>query len=245
MVALPSKLRAAGLHLCVTIATALMVWQLILFWYPGELINVMNGVAIYKILMVVELALGPLMSIIIYAPSKSLKELCIDYCIVGLIQLSALAYGLFTIAEARPSFLVLARDRIEIVRPIDIDKKNLTDVSGSQFELSVFSSVRSVCVNLPADTNERRALLMSALSGNDIHRLPKYYRDCAPNEWRKGAKSLSLLFSKMDLVRKFNGAKFDTDRCGWYQLTAPTAVKTAVVCEESNVVTHYLDFDPQ
>lgn len=47
-----------------------------------------------------------------------------DLIIIVLLQLSALIYGLHTMAEGRPAWLVFNVDRFDLVRVNDIDERN-------------------------------------------------------------------------------------------------------------------------
>lgn len=48
-----------------------------------------------------------------------------DLTVIAVLQLGALSYGLWTVAEGRPAWLVFAVDRFELVRVLDIDKRKL------------------------------------------------------------------------------------------------------------------------
>ena len=47
-----------------------------------------------------------------------------DLTVIALLQLSALGYGLWTVAEGRPAWLVYGANRFELVRTLDIDERN-------------------------------------------------------------------------------------------------------------------------
>ncbi|MEZ5510678.1 MAG: hypothetical protein R3F47_12400 [Gammaproteobacteria bacterium] len=68
---LKSKLKAAGLHALITLlvgmTTAVLVFVL---WYPASFAEMTGGLALFKLLLVVELILGPLMSLVIFNPQK-------------------------------------------------------------------------------------------------------------------------------------------------------------------------------
>ncbi|MDR7091703.1 hypothetical protein [Cellvibrio fibrivorans] len=243
-----SKLKAAALHFFITSVVALLVWQLIIFWYPGELMQVLDSLVAYKIIIVVELILGPLMTLVIYSPEKSIKELCSDYIVIGVIQLGALVYGVSIVAAARPAFLVLARDRVEIIRPLDIGEFEAGWPEDLPMTPSLFASTQYLCVTFPNDSEGRKKILLSVLAGKDIHRLPQYYRQCLDGEWFKDAKKIELLediVKKNDLdVSMLKNALVEFKDCGWYPLVALVEIKTAIVCPDGNNVRAYLDFDP-
>ena len=48
-----------------------------------------------------------------------------DFSVVGLLQLAALIYGLFTVFIARPVHLVFEFHRMAVVHAVDVDPKLL------------------------------------------------------------------------------------------------------------------------
>ena len=62
---------------------------------------------------VCDLALGPLISLVIYNSRKARRKLIIDYTIVGVVQLAALVYGVYIVAGTRPVYVAFSTDRIE------------------------------------------------------------------------------------------------------------------------------------
>ncbi|WP_034641857.1 hypothetical protein [Chitinilyticum aquatile] len=106
---------AAG-HLLVSLLIAGLAAALVfLLWYPSPMAALLNVAHIYSILLVVDACCGPLLTLILAAPGKPRRELISDLSLVGLIQLAALGYGLYTLETARPVALVFEQDRLVIV----------------------------------------------------------------------------------------------------------------------------------
>jgi len=65
----------------------------------------------------VDVILGPLITLTVFNRSKPRSELVRDLTVVGLIQLAALGYGLWTVFVARPVHLVFEYDRFRVCMP--------------------------------------------------------------------------------------------------------------------------------
>lgn len=178
-----SKLKAAAIHglitLIVAILTALLVYGV---WYRGELAQMMSGTDLYLLILIVEICLGPLMSLVIFNSNKPRNELIRDYCIVGSVQVLALVYGLYSVALSRPVYTVFVKDRIEIVAAIELKAEDIATARFPEFKKLPLWGAKSICTDSPTDPHEKSDLLLSALGGKDIQLLPKYYRSCIHNE---------------------------------------------------------------
>lgn len=101
-----AKIRASLLHfLC-----SLLIFLVALAWikvvlYPDFHFQ-LNGV-IYGLRIVagVDLILGPLLTILVYHSMKPLKEKISDFVVIGIVQIAALSYGLFTMYQEHPKLL--------------------------------------------------------------------------------------------------------------------------------------------
>ncbi len=72
-----------------------------------------------------DVLLGPLITFSIISRTKPFKELRRDLVIVGLIQLAALGYGLWTVYAARPVHLVFEIYRFRVVHAIEVPESML------------------------------------------------------------------------------------------------------------------------
>ncbi|GAB2197122.1 hypothetical protein [Sessilibacter sp. MAH4] len=192
-----SKLKASGFHLLVTLIVALcsgiLVFQV---WFPGRLSEMLGGIDLYILVLSVEVTLGPLMSLVIFNPSKPRSELIRDYAIVGVIQLSALIYGLSVVSQSRPVFLVFVKDRIEVVSSLEMDGADLLAANDKRFSKKSWFGPVEICSQFPSDPQERSDLLFSAVDGKDIQMFPKYYRECTDGELIARSFSKDLLLSE-------------------------------------------------
>ncbi len=116
------RLKASAIHFGISLilaaAAALLVF---LVWYPYPYRSISGGSDLFLLVVAVDVIMGPLMTLAIFNLAKPRKELRRDLAIVGLLQLAALAYGLWTVAVARPVHLVFEIDRFRVVHAIDIE----------------------------------------------------------------------------------------------------------------------------
>ena len=90
-----------------SVAALLVLWV----WYPYPYGLLSGGRHLFLLLMGVDVVCGPLLTLVLFNPTKPRRELLTDMALVVCIQLAALAYGLYTAQEARPLFLVHEVDR--------------------------------------------------------------------------------------------------------------------------------------
>ena len=120
------RFRASGFHLLFSAGVALIAAMIVVFvWYPPPYLTLAGGLRLFGILIGIDLVLGPLLTAIIASPSKPKPELRRDISLIVLVQLLAFAYGMYTIALARPVYLVFEVDRLQVVNAVDIDSSQL------------------------------------------------------------------------------------------------------------------------
>ncbi len=109
------------IHLCfdpfyrLSIASTFIVIGLVFFiWYPSPLATAVGVTHIFLMMLVIDVILGPLLGLLVYKEGK--KTLKFDLSVIILIQISALCYGVFSIEQGRPAWLVYSVDRFELVR---------------------------------------------------------------------------------------------------------------------------------
>lgn len=193
---LKEKFRAASIHFLVTCLVASFSAVLIFcLWFPAPFTHIAGGVDLWGILVGVELALGPLMSLVIYSSKKSLRSLVIDYSLVGLVQFSALMFGISTLYSVRPVFMVFVKDRFELVAPVDFADGDWR-VARSWRDSWVGPAILGV--RTAEDNEENDELLFEAvLSGKDIHLRPKYYKRLELLDVKGAVKPISMLIEKL------------------------------------------------
>ena len=120
------KARAAGIHLCISLCLAALAAALVFgLWYPYPYREISGGRELFWLIISVDVVMGPLLTLVVYNRAKSRREKLLDFSVIGALQLAALCYGLWTVAQARPVHLVFAYSRFEVVHKVDIDPESL------------------------------------------------------------------------------------------------------------------------
>lgn len=108
---------AFAIHLALSILILLVLLAVIFFiWFPRDLIYA-GGIDGLKILMGVDLVLGPVLTLMVYKRGK--KGLKFDLTLIGVVQISCLLAGLWLVFNERPLVQVMADDGIHLLAASD------------------------------------------------------------------------------------------------------------------------------
>jgi hypothetical protein len=190
-----TRFRAAAIHAAISGIVASAVFLLnYSVWYPDALFEQGGGRQLFLLIAGVDVAIGPLITLIIFVPGK--KGLAFDLATIAVLQLAALSYGAWVLFESRPVYIVFVKDRFELVRANAIADEELAKARSPAFAVLPWTGPRPAGVRIPKDPDEQFKLMMSAMSGGaDIQDFPKYYvaYDEVRNEVLARAKPLSRL----------------------------------------------------
>lgn len=121
------RLRASGFHLGISLAIAGLAALLVFgLWYPYPYREISGGRELFLLVVAVDVILGPLITLAVFNRKKPWTELRRDLAMVGVLQLSALGYGLWTVAVARPVHLAFEVDRFRVVHAIEVPEELLS-----------------------------------------------------------------------------------------------------------------------
>jgi hypothetical protein len=139
----------------------------------------------------IDVALGPLLTLIVFNPKK--KSLIWDLAVIVAVQIGALGYGVWVMAQSRPVFLVGATDRFELVTANQIRPEELAAASMPEWRTLSWTGPVVVGAQPPADPDERLNLSLRALEGGpDVPQLPRYFLPLSENVERLMAASKPL-----------------------------------------------------
>ena len=132
------RLRASAIHLAISLSVATLA-ALVVFgwWYPYPYRELSGGRELFALVVVVDVVLGPLITLVIFNVAKTRRHLMMDFTVIGLLQVAALAYGLWTVFVARPVHLVFEYHRMAVVHAIDIEPSTLTQAPPGLQQLPV------------------------------------------------------------------------------------------------------------
>lgn len=122
--------RAGLIHLLISAALASLVALLVFRgWFPPPFDQTMGGRELFWLIIGVDVVCGPLLTMVVFNTAKPRRELVRDLAVIAALQLGALAYGLHSMALARPVFVAFERDRFRVVARADIDDTGLSQAS--------------------------------------------------------------------------------------------------------------------
>ncbi len=192
LVSFRARLRAAGsaaaIHFLGSVLVAAIAALLVFgLWYPFPYRELAGGRELFLLVVLVDIVLGPLLTLVLFAPSKRPKELWRDLTIVVVLQLGALGYGVWTVWQARPLFLVAELDRFKVIsRPaLNSDAIKALPIL---LQPRSFSGPLTVAIRDPKDLDEKNSVLFETLQGGrDYGERPDFY---IPYEGENALKAL-------------------------------------------------------
>lgn len=175
MIVWREKFVAFAIHFVLTLLVAAAAAVLIFrIWFPDPFQEISGGTHLFVLIVGCDLALGPLLSLVIYNSRKSRRELIIDYTIVGIIQLAGVIYGIYSIAHWRPAYIVFAVDRLEAIGAGDINPADVKAAPKPYDSIPAWGP-QLVAVHIPEDPQVRDKAMMDAIGGKDLPLVPSYY----------------------------------------------------------------------
>jgi hypothetical protein len=169
-----TRWKAAGLHLSISLLIGTIAFCLLYFvYYPQPFFVAAGADVLVLILLGVDVALGPLLTLAVFKSGK--WGMKFDLIVIAVLQGVALCYGLFVMWNARPVFIVAAVDRFEIVYSGQISLANFKNAEFSQFSREpkwgpLFATLRS-----PKPGAEQSEIMDAIFSGSDTKNFPRYF----------------------------------------------------------------------
>lgn len=169
-----NRFTASFVHLLGSACVVALVFLLAhLLWYPGRLFVAASGTDLMTILILVDLTLGPLITLIIYSPGK--PSLKLDITTVVVLQIAFLLYGVWSIYSARPVYIPFDEDRFFLVTANEIDPEDRNKVSNPTFQSLPLWGPEVVGTVLPDDPEMREKIKFGGMVGMGIWLLPQYF----------------------------------------------------------------------
>ncbi|WP_180178084.1 TfpX/TfpZ family type IV pilin accessory protein [Acinetobacter sp. YH01005] len=225
------------------IAFIILVWVFYV-WYPSPLATAVGVIHIFLLILVIDIIIGPVLGFLVYKDGK--KTLKFDLSVIIFLQIAALLYGLFSIEQGRPAWLVYSIDRFELVRKNEIITEHLEQVK-PQFKQPSWLQPQYIAVEFAKDKKQREDdMFAEVLGGISIAQKPERYVDFtkALPQIKKRAKSLNNLeqFNDHEQVRKIL-AKYP-QATGYVPLKANAVDMTVLVNKQTGEVIKIVDLLP-
>jgi len=197
------RLKAFSLHLAGSAtALTLVLGALWVSWYlwPGWYLS--SALHVVGIVVLVDLVLGPTLTLIVASPGKPRAELARDITIIVAVQLLALVYGAATLWQGRPLYYTFSVDRLELVEASDLKAEDVEVARRENPALAPrwYSRPRWIWAPLPENPEEAKRIAMGTVTGGaDVIQMPRYFRP-----WTQGLPQLRVRLRKIDELSDFS-----------------------------------------
>ena len=247
---MPRRVILAGIHLLFSICVAAIAAGVVfLIWYPPPFATIMGGIGLFILLVSVDVVLGPTLTAIVAGPAKPLPELRRDLAIIIAFQVAGFAYGMWSIALARPVYVSFEVDRYRIVTAADVDPATLGDAEPALRSLP-WLGPRTIAAVKPTEPAEQMRAVDLGLAGFDLSMVPKYWRAYATQQdaaWAAAQPLEALLRRYPDVsagagdIARRSGADIHSLR--FLPVMARRSIWSAVVAQPGAQIVGYLPVD--
>lgn len=213
-----TRTRAALIHIAISAVFALGAAMLITFgWFPLPYFWLIGGQLLLALIIGVDIMLGPLMTFIVLAPSKSRKELFVDLASIALIQVAALGYGLHTSYASRLVYAVYVEGGFHLIRATELGVAGVGEGQRPEFSSLPLFGPRFIGAKLPTTSKGISDLSFYRTTGVGDFRVPEYYVPLAEvrqqmlNERLRPeilAENNPVLFQNVDTLLKKSSLKW-------------------------------------
>lgn len=195
-----SRFFAGGIHFCVSLLMASFAAFLVFYlWYPNPYREVSGGRELFLLVVAVDIIIGPVLTMIVFNQNKRWFELRRDLIFIGVIQIAALAYGLWSVCAARPVHMVFEYDRFRMVHAVDVDPQLLVH-SPANVVVMPMTGPTLLALRPFKDAKESMEATMAALQGLTLASRPELWMPYgeATEMVLKEAKPTAILLQRFD-----------------------------------------------
>lgn len=181
-----------GLSLLVAAIVALLVFTL---WFPYPYRELAGGRELFILVMAVDVVCGPLLTFVLFSPTKPKKELLTDISLIAVIQILALFYGIWTVWQVRPLFIVQQGDKLNIISYANV-KIDEIDRLTSELQPALWSGPIFVSLRELTSTEREKLNIQIKSGGKDASERPIFYEKYqGGNAFQSGHELRELLIT--------------------------------------------------
>lgn len=232
-------------HLSISLLIALLVIGLVFFvWYPAPLAQAVGVAQIFVMMLAIDVIIGPVLGLLVYKEGK--KTLKFDLSVIIIIQIAALCYGIFSIEQGRPAWLVFHGDRFELIRKNEIVYQNITQAK-PQFQQVSWLKPQYVAIQSSKDLKQRNDDMFAEIMGGiSIAQRPERYVDFAQakEQIQKRAQNLDLLNQYNDKINVEKILSKYPKATAFVPLKANAVDMTVLINKEKGEVVKIVDLRP-
>jgi len=148
------KLKAFGVHVGISaVLFLLLLFCIIFYWYPLPYFSADGGWQGIRLIFLVDVVLGPLLTLLVYKRGK--PGLKFDMMLIVLAQTVALSWGAWTVYDQRTVAVVFVDDAFHTLSPQQLEQAGL-----DESDLALFPhDPPMVFLRLPENRQERRQFI--------------------------------------------------------------------------------------
>jgi hypothetical protein len=243
------KINAFLIHLAISLGVFLvLLFFILVYWYPTPLFGTDGGWQGIRLIMAVDIVLGPLLTLIVFKKGK--PSLVMDLTIIGFIQIGALMSGSWVVYNEHPALVVFTEDHF---RPITAYQVKESGVAWADIEKIAQLYPPTVYLDLPDDLEALQNIRLKALQeGLLLSQFAEFYRPLTDDKKaRIREKSVDMENYLSDKPRELKMYKDflashnnDSQNFLYFPLYSRYAISIVVVDRETIELLDVLDIEP-
>lgn len=220
MATLSFRLKAFLTHLSLSSVIAVISAFIVFYvWYPAPLDIAMGVTTVFLILLGADVVLGPILTLLL-ASKPDKKGLKLDIAIIAMCQLLAYGYGMYSIAQTRPAWVVFDQSRFDLVAANSVDYVEKDKIT-FQYINPAWNGVQYIGLRPPKDGTEQTERLFYELrTGTAPSMRAHFYQPLENNQTEiiEKQQAISLLpdVKRTKIINKYPHAT------GWFLLKTYT-----------------------
>ena len=246
-ISVKNRYQAFVLHFLLSLLLAIGFSFLVFYrWYPEPYFTADVGWSIFRLIIIVHLVLGPVLTFIIFKPGK--KGLKFDLSAIATLQIAALAYGSAVLYQERPAYLTFSVDRFVLVSEHDIDSSRL-----KYEELAIANVINRpllIYARLPKTIEAFNKLIKEVMQGKpDLEFRAEFYEPFESNleaVMLKGADIQKLIKTseeKQQKIEKFLKTNCERD-CVYFPLVGKKNDVLLALNKNDGSLMGWIDIEP-
>lgn len=230
------------LGLSFSIASVVSLW-LFLVWYQWPLAQAVGTMNLYWMMLAIDVIIGPILGFVVYKEHK--KSLKFDLAVIILLQLSALVYGVYSLSQSRPSWIVYHNAQFEVVGKHEQYTENAKAVPEQYLQVS-WLRPEYVAIDEKKDEGKYQLDEFAQQFGFSIAQNPEHYVaiEQAKARIQQKAQPLSILeqYNDVDKVNKIRQRY--PEATAFLPLKASHQDMTVLVNKESGEIIKIINLRP-
>ncbi len=166
-----SRFKAFAIHFSISLLIFFFLLYFILVqWYPEPLFSTDGGWKVIRIIVGVDLVLGPLLTLIVFKSGK--PGLKFDLSMIALVQVLALSWGVWTTYNERPAAVIYTIDFFTPVPAYQLAEQGITAK-----ELKQFGDTWPILIYIDVPKEKLSEILNESMQAKKpLYLLSKYYK---------------------------------------------------------------------